>query len=170
MLANEFSWESEKLRFLRPNRTVVRSFEHSDIEECDDQEIESINTFLLHWESAVAVRGVSTLDLYRDFREFAFLRLIPRLWMNANQIIPFVVSRGFIGQNVSAHKEPTYMVLCASRDDGKAEELLFGHAKENTRGPIYYQQNRPRRSAVLIASESGRGYSTEWLAHRRGLR
>ena len=57
-------------------------------------------------KSTIAVACVSTFDLDSDLRNLARAWRMPRIRMDTNQIVAFVVWGSFVGQDVSAHQIP----------------------------------------------------------------
>ena len=77
----------------------------------------SIERFLLHGESTVAVRGHPALHL----NPYLFAAL-PWVRVNADEVIPFVVRRCFVGEDVPPHQIAHDKVLGSVTDHRKPGE------------------------------------------------
>ena len=111
MQSDKLVGQSVELWFLPTDGSVVPSVELTDIQKGDYQEVEGIETRFLDWKPTVAVASVSTFDLDPDLSNLARAGLMPRIGMDTNQIVAFVVWGGFVRQDVSAHEVPHDQIL-----------------------------------------------------------
>jgi hypothetical protein len=71
------------------------------------------------------IRGVAALNLNRDLGEFTGKGNVPRVGVNADQVIAFVVRRGFVCEDVPPHQVPHDEELGTSRDNWESEKILL---------------------------------------------
>jgi hypothetical protein len=117
MQSDELVGQSVELWILPADGSVVPSVELTDVQKGDNQEVECIETRFLDGKPTVAVASVSTFDLDPDLSNLARAGLMPRIGMDTNQIVAFVVGRCFVCQDVSAHEIPHDQILGACRND-----------------------------------------------------
>ena len=117
MQSDKLVGQRVELWFLPAYGSVVPSVELTDVQKGDNQEVECIETRFLDWKPTVAVASVSTFDLDPDLSNLARAGLMPRIGMDTNQIVAFVVGRCFVCQDVSAHEIPHDQILGACRND-----------------------------------------------------
>jgi hypothetical protein len=117
MQSDELVGQSVELWILPADGSVVPSVELTDVQKGDNQEVECIETRFLDWKPTVAVASVSTFDLDPDLSNLTRAGLMPRIGMDTNQIVAFVVGRCFVCQDVSAHEIPHDQILGACRND-----------------------------------------------------
>ena len=111
MQSDELVGQSVELWILPADGSVVPSVELTDVQKGDNQEVECIETRFLDWKPTVAVASVSTFDLDPDLSNLTRGGLMPRIGMDTNQIVAFVVGRCFVCQDVSAHEVPHDQIL-----------------------------------------------------------
>jgi hypothetical protein len=133
-------------------RAIVPSEELPDVQEGHDQEIECIEANRLDWEPSVAIRGVAALDLNPDLGGFTGMGDVRRVGMDADQVIAFVVRRGFVGEDVPPDQVPHDEELGTSGDDGESEKVLLHRSIYSVAG---------RSGSLLIARFNRHGQAAQ---------
>ncbi len=100
VLFDEADWEGVKLRIALAVQIPLSS-EIPDVEENGDEEIERGEGLLLDQEATIAVRCVTALYLDANL---LCLRLSTGVRMDADQVLAFVVRRGFVGKDIPPHE------------------------------------------------------------------
>lgn len=108
VFSNEFIGQRIDLNFSHSGGTVVLPAEFPDVHKDHREEIKSTNRNLFQGKPSVAIRRVATLDLNSNLSDFAIARDMPRIRMNANEIVAFIVRWRFVSKNVSPHQVPHY--------------------------------------------------------------
>src|SRR5581483_5472600 len=124
MRPNERRREREELGIAAPifRRTVLALREEvADVEERNDQEIEGSDRSLLDWEASIGITGEATLDLDSDLRTRD-----TRIRMNGDEIVPLIVRRRLVSEDVPTEEMSHHQVLSPKRHDGEPCEDSLG--------------------------------------------
>ena len=117
-----------------PSSAAVAPEEAPNVQEGDNEEIESVGALLPRREAPIAVVCVAALYLHSD------LRLLPRLremaWarVNAEDVVALVPRRSLVREHVAAHQVAHHEALGALGNHGEPERVArhggtLGHAK-----------------------------------------
>src|SRR4030042_7118053 len=104
MTTDEGSGQSIKFRRLLARSTITTPIKLSNVQKNRDHKIKCADTAFLNWESPTAVCGIPAFHLNSNLRLLTRTRTVARIGMNANEVIPFIVRRSFISQNIPAHQ------------------------------------------------------------------
>jgi hypothetical protein len=126
MLADKAPRQSIELGFLFAGGSIVAVVELANIQEGDDQKVESVQTGFLHGKPSVAVGSIAAFDLDPDLRQLVFACPVAGIGVNADQIIPLVVGGGFVGEDVPPHQVTHHQRLRPGRDDRETQKVRFG--------------------------------------------
>lgn len=73
--------------------------EVANIEECDDEEVERVEGTGFDWKAPVRVRRQPAFYLNPELT-----RTDSRVGVNADEVIPFIIWRGLVCQNIPSHQ------------------------------------------------------------------
>lgn len=99
MLLNELTGQGEILGRLPPILVTKLAKEKADVQKHDDQIIKSTECLFFDRKCAITISLITTLHLHPDNSG----RLL-RVRMDANEIVAFIVWRGFVGEDIPPHQ------------------------------------------------------------------
>src|ERR1039457_4232640 len=111
MLPNKLIWQGIKFSLFRTACSIILTKEFSDIQESDHKKFKSIQRVFFQWKPSVTVSGISTFHLNTNLSAFTVCGLVSGIWMNANQVVAFIVWWSFVSENVSTHQISHYKIF-----------------------------------------------------------
>lgn len=111
MLFYELWRQRIKLRRSGTTRAIVASVKLADIQKNYYKEIKSVKGLFFDWKTAVAICSITAFDLDTNLCPLIFLWLVPRIWMDTDEIVAFIPFWGFVCKYISPHQMPHHQIF-----------------------------------------------------------